>query len=130
MFLMDVLLSASQTRKILPREVFSKLSKKSYALLRRMMSRLLCGLLLHVILGVLGSMSTPPSVSLLVTGHFPAANPNGILAVLRVQKNWSARAHHEAFRLRTAGDPHAALRSEAEPFDAWAARTSGLGGAR
>ncbi|MEI6466031.1 MAG: methyltransferase domain-containing protein [Verrucomicrobiota bacterium] len=65
-----------------------------------------------------------------VTGHFPAANPNGILAVLRVQKNWSARAHHEAFRLRTAGDPHAALRSEAEPFDAWAARTSGLGGAR
>ncbi len=61
---------------------------------------------------------------------FPAACPNGILAVLRVRKGWLARAEAEGFRLRTHGDPRAVLRADAEPFEVWAARTSGLGGVR
>lgn len=61
---------------------------------------------------------------------FPAASPNGILAVLRVHKGWRARADAEVFRLRTAGDPVAALRPDAQPFKTWAAKTPGLGGAR
>lgn len=59
---------------------------------------------------------------------FPATAPNGILAVLRVHKNWLARAQAEAFRRRTDGEPRAVLRADAEPFAAWAARTPGLGG--
>lgn len=59
---------------------------------------------------------------------FPADNPNGVLAVLRVHKGWRARADAEAFRIRTGGDPRAVLRSDAQPFAEWAARTSGLGG--
>lgn len=59
---------------------------------------------------------------------FPAASPNGILAVVRVLKGWRARADAEAFRIRAAGDPRAALRSDALPFADWAARTPGLGG--
>lgn len=62
--------------------------------------------------------------------YFPAANPNGVLAVLRVAKGWRARADAEAFLLRSGGDPRAALRPDAEPFAAWAARTAGLGGVR
>jgi len=61
---------------------------------------------------------------------FPASCPNGILAVLRVEKGWLARAQAEAFRIRTANDPAAALRPDAEPFATWAARTEGLGGVR
>ncbi len=61
---------------------------------------------------------------------FPASSPNGILAVLRVEKGWRARADAEAFRLRTAGDPRAALREDALTFTAWAAQTPGLGGVR
>jgi SAM-dependent methyltransferase len=59
---------------------------------------------------------------------FPAASPNGVLAVLRVHKGWRARADAEAFRLRTGGDPRAVLRADAEPFAGWAERTTGLGG--
>jgi hypothetical protein len=62
--------------------------------------------------------------------NFPAACPNGLLAVLRVHKGWLARAEADAFRLRTAGDPRAALRPDAESFAAWSARTPGLGGVR
>ena len=61
---------------------------------------------------------------------FPATCPNGILAVLRVEKGWLGRAQAEAFRIRTGGDPRAALREDAEPFADWAARTNGLGGVR
>ena len=59
---------------------------------------------------------------------FPEPCPNGVLAVLRVHKGWLARAETDAFRLRSRGDPRAALRADAEPFAAWAARTPGLGG--
>jgi SAM-dependent methyltransferase len=59
---------------------------------------------------------------------FPAASPNGVLAVLRVHKGWRARADAEVFRLRTGGDPRAVLRADAEPFAGWAERTTGLGG--
>lgn len=59
---------------------------------------------------------------------FPAASPNGILAVLRVLKGWRARADAEAFQIRHGDDRRARLRPEAEPFAAWAARTPGLGG--
>lgn len=59
---------------------------------------------------------------------FPTRSPNGILAVLRVHKGWRARADANAFRLRTRGDPQAVLLADAEPFAAWAARTTGLGG--
>jgi SAM-dependent methyltransferase len=62
--------------------------------------------------------------------HFPAACPNGLLAVLRVTKGWLARAQADAFRRRTGADPRAALRPDAEPFATWAARTPGLGGVR
>ena len=61
---------------------------------------------------------------------FPATCPNGILAVLRVEKGWLGRAQAEAFRIRTGGDPRSALREDAEPFADWAARTNGLGGVR
>lgn len=61
---------------------------------------------------------------------FPAASPNGVLAVLRVHKGWRARAVAEAFRLRTGGDPRAVLRGDAQPFADWAARTPGLGGVK
>ena len=59
---------------------------------------------------------------------FPAASPNGVLAVLRVHKGWRARADAEVFRLRTGGDPRAVLRADAQPFAVWAAHTTGLGG--
>ncbi len=61
---------------------------------------------------------------------FPAASPNGVLAILRVHKGWRARADAEVFRLRTGGDPRAVLRPDAQPFAAWAAGTPGLGGVR
>lgn len=62
--------------------------------------------------------------------HFPASCPNGLLAVLRVTKGWLARAQADAFRRQAGGHPDAALRPDAVPFATWAARTSGLGGAR
>lgn len=62
--------------------------------------------------------------------YFPAASPNGILAVLKVEKGWLGRAQAEAFRIRSGGQASAALRPDAEPFAAWAARTHGLGGVR
>lgn len=58
---------------------------------------------------------------------FPRHTPSGVLAILRAHQGWLARARAEAFRLRTDGDPRAALRPDAEPFAVWAARTSGLG---
>lgn len=61
---------------------------------------------------------------------FPVSCPNGILAVLRVEKGWLARARAEAFRIREGDHPAAALRPEAERFAEWAARTEGLGGVR
>jgi SAM-dependent methyltransferase len=61
---------------------------------------------------------------------FPATSPNGILAVLRVNKGWRARADAQAFQLRTEGDPRAALRPDAQRFADWAATTKGLGGVR
>lgn len=62
---------------------------------------------------------------------FPAATPNGILAVLRVHKGWLARAEADAFHLRAGADRRqAALRADAEPFATWSARTPGLGGVR
>lgn len=61
---------------------------------------------------------------------FPRDTPSGVLAVLRVHHGWLARAQAEAFRIRTGDDPRAALRPDAEPFAAWAARTAGLGGVR
>lgn len=65
-----------------------------------------------------------------IVDGFPAASPNGILAILRVHKGWLARAAADAFRLRTQGESAAVLRDDAQPFAAWAARTTGLGGAR
>ncbi|WP_414663856.1 methyltransferase domain-containing protein [Horticoccus sp. 23ND18S-11] len=61
---------------------------------------------------------------------FPAVTPNGVLAILRVHKGWRARAGAAAFRLRTDGDPRAVLVPDAQSFNAWAARTPGLGGVR
>ncbi len=61
---------------------------------------------------------------------FPAASPNGILAVLRVRKGWRARADAEAFRIRHGDDLAVRLRPDAEPFADWSARTPGLGGVR
>jgi len=63
-----------------------------------------------------------------LTAGFPAACPNGLLAVLRVDKGWLARAAAEALRIRAAVDPTALLLPSAEPFATWAARTPGLGG--
>ncbi len=60
--------------------------------------------------------------------NFPARNPDGVLAVIRVHKGWRARADADAFRLRTLNDPQAAIREDAQPFAEWAARTSGPGG--
>lgn len=62
--------------------------------------------------------------------HFPKQTPNGILAVLRVEKGWRVRAEADVFRLRAGGDPRAVLRADAQPFAEWAAQTSGLGGVR
>lgn len=59
---------------------------------------------------------------------FPAKNPDGVLAVVRVLKGWRARADAEAFRLRTGGDRRAVVRDDAQPFAEWAARTEGPGG--
>lgn len=61
---------------------------------------------------------------------FPAASPNGVLAILRVHKGWRARADAAALRLRSQGDFRALLQPGAEPFAVWAARTPGLGGVR
>jgi SAM-dependent methyltransferase len=59
---------------------------------------------------------------------FPATNPNGVLAIIRVLKGWRARADADAFRLRTLNDPQRVIREDAQPFAEWAARTSGIGG--
>jgi SAM-dependent methyltransferase len=78
--------------------------------------------------------STPPPVHTFnweivdFAGHFPVNTPNGILAVLRVKKNWRARIDAELFRLRRGGNSRAVLRTDAQPFAEWAARTEGLGG--
>jgi hypothetical protein len=53
--------------------------------------------------------------------NFPVDTPNGVLAVLRVHKGWRARADAAVFRLRTAGEPRAVLRHDAQPFAEWAA---------
>lgn len=60
---------------------------------------------------------------------FPAHSPNGVLAVLRVSKGWRARADADALRIRATGDLRVLLAPNAEPFDTWAGRTPGLGGA-
>src|SRR5688500_1257132 len=51
--------------------------------------------------------------------RFPSGAPNGVLAILRVDKGWRARAEAEMFRLRTRGDPRAVLRDDAQPFAEW-----------
>jgi SAM-dependent methyltransferase len=51
--------------------------------------------------------------------QFPSGTPNGVLAILRVDKGWRARADAEIFRLRTRGDPRAMLRDDAQPFAEW-----------
>ena len=87
--------------------------------------------------GLLETLARPPERAGLPRLHwelvdlvdgFPAASPNGVLAVLRVHKGWRARADAEVFRLRTGDDPRAVLRADAQPFAVWAARTTGLGG--
>jgi SAM-dependent methyltransferase len=60
--------------------------------------------------------------------RFPASNPNGVLAVLRVHKSWREHADLEARRVRTGGDPRAVLRDDAQSFDSWAAKTADPGG--
>jgi len=85
--------------------------------------------------GLLETLSTWPARRfnweiLELVDDFPATNPNGVLAVLRVQKGWRARADAEGFRIRTGGGAQAALKDDAEPFATWAARTEGLGGVR
>jgi SAM-dependent methyltransferase len=62
--------------------------------------------------------------------EFPATCPNGILAIMRVQKGWLARAAAEAFRIRMGRGRDAVLRDDALPFSEWSARTAGLGGAQ
>ncbi len=62
--------------------------------------------------------------------RFPADNPNGILAVLRVWKGWSLRPQINLLHQRIANDPRAILRADAQSFAEWAAQTLGLGGAR
>lgn len=51
--------------------------------------------------------------------YFPSDTPNGVLAILRVDKGWRARADAEMFRLRSLGNPQAMLRSDAQPFAEW-----------
>jgi SAM-dependent methyltransferase len=63
-----------------------------------------------------------------LVGAFPAESPNGVLAVVRVHKGWHARAEAEAFQIRTAGNPRAAVRDDAEPFSEWARKITGYGG--
>jgi SAM-dependent methyltransferase len=58
------------------------------------------------------------------TAHFPSETPNGVLAILRVDKGWRARAEAEIFRLRTQGDPRAVLREDAQPFAEWCGRSA------
>ena len=53
--------------------------------------------------------------------HFPSSTPNGVLAILRVNKGWRARADAEMFRLRSGGRRDAVLKDEAQRFDRWLA---------
>ncbi|MGH7943578.1 MAG: methyltransferase domain-containing protein [Opitutaceae bacterium] len=62
--------------------------------------------------------------------HFPSGTPNGVLAILRVDKGWRARADAEIFRLRTRGDPRAVLRDDAQPFAEWSGTSVTPGGIR
>jgi SAM-dependent methyltransferase len=61
--------------------------------------------------------------------NFPSDTPNGVLAILRVDKGWRARADAEMFRLRSLGHPRAMLRSDAQPFAEWSGSSKGAGGA-
>ena len=61
--------------------------------------------------------------------YFPAQTPNGVLAILRVDKGWRARADAEVFRLRTLGNPRGILRDDAQPFAEWSAKPPVSGGA-
>jgi SAM-dependent methyltransferase len=62
--------------------------------------------------------------------HFPRQTPNGVLAILRVDKTWRARAEADLFLLRTLGDPRAVLREDAQPFAEWIARSGHIAGPR
>jgi SAM-dependent methyltransferase len=62
--------------------------------------------------------------------RFPRPTPNGVLAILRVDKTWRARAEAEIFRLGTPGNPWAVLREDAQPFAEWVARTAAMRAAR
>ena len=57
--------------------------------------------------------------------QFPSSTPNGVLAILRVDKGWRALADAEVFRLRTQGQPNAFLRPDAQPFAEWVAGSQG-----
>lgn len=62
--------------------------------------------------------------------RFPRSNPNGILTVVRAGKGWRDRADADWFRLRTAGDPRAAVRADAVAFADFSRDCPGLGGVR
>ena len=61
---------------------------------------------------------------------FPAQTPNGVLAILRVDKGWRARAEADIYRLRTLGNPLGMLRDDAQPFAEWSAKLPGPDGTR
>lgn len=62
--------------------------------------------------------------------HFPDGNPNGFLAVIRVNHGWRERAEAEWFRISGKQRRHAVVRPDAEPFADFAKHCAGLGGVR
>jgi SAM-dependent methyltransferase len=62
--------------------------------------------------------------------RFPEWKPDGFLTVIRANKGWRDRAEAEWLRVRSKGEPRAALRDDAEPFADFVRNRPGMGGVR
>jgi len=62
--------------------------------------------------------------------HFPESCPNGVLAIIRINKGWLHKARADALRIQAKDDSSVLLRHGALSFEEWSRNTTGLGGVK